>query len=244
MTNPDRFTTHQSSCLQMGQIILREPRSIVDQTFDSVIALSATRVPVDQGHPSKRFTQPHAQHAKAETSVHANRSNKQLGPMLSGDYEQTIHIAKEKKQRLFLSSCLHLLIRSLISPCGHQIEKGLGHLQSRSQATTASRDFRMLASIVLDQSFPHYTNLDYISGKVFVRTQTATTVSAIVVKLEGESRTRLLVHKTHTAGRLSTAESFLTVDLCSLLRTQAMIGRNLSWSFTRLVQSFFPCPIA
>ncbi|KEQ77639.1 hypothetical protein M436DRAFT_34876 [Aureobasidium namibiae CBS 147.97] len=50
----------------------------------------------------------------------------------------------------------------------------------------------MLASIVLDQTFPHYTNLDYISGKVFVRTQTATTVSAIVVKLEGESRTRLL----------------------------------------------------
>ncbi|KAI4748142.1 hypothetical protein E4T50_01549 [Aureobasidium sp. EXF-12298] len=50
----------------------------------------------------------------------------------------------------------------------------------------------MLASIILDQSFPHYTNLDYISGKVFVRTQTATTVSSIVVKLEGESRTRLL----------------------------------------------------
>ncbi|THZ05724.1 hypothetical protein D6C95_02710 [Aureobasidium pullulans] len=50
----------------------------------------------------------------------------------------------------------------------------------------------MLASIVLDQNFPSYTNLDYISGKVFVRTQTATTVSSIVVKLEGESRTRLL----------------------------------------------------
>lgn len=58
----------------------------------------------------------------------------------------------------------------------------------------------MLASIVLDQSFPHYTNLDYISGKVFVRTQTATTVSAIVVKLEGESRTRLLVHETPMTG--------------------------------------------
>ncbi|KAI4724612.1 hypothetical protein E4T49_07681 [Aureobasidium sp. EXF-10728] len=50
----------------------------------------------------------------------------------------------------------------------------------------------MLASIILDQNFPHYTNLDYISGKVVVRTQTATTVSSIVVKLEGESRTRLL----------------------------------------------------
>ncbi|KAI5209427.1 hypothetical protein E4T39_00871 [Aureobasidium subglaciale] len=50
----------------------------------------------------------------------------------------------------------------------------------------------MLASIVLDQNFPHYTNLDYISGRVFVRTPTATTVSSIVVKLEGEARSRLL----------------------------------------------------
>ncbi|KAI4804995.1 hypothetical protein E4T45_10972, partial [Aureobasidium sp. EXF-8846] len=63
----------------------------------------------------------------------------------------------------------------------------------------------MLASIVLDQSFPHYTNLDYISGKVFVRTPTATTVSAIVVKLEGESRTRLLVPTTHKISHLSGA---------------------------------------
>ena len=101
----------------------------------------------------------------------------------------------------------------------------------------------MLASIVLDQSFPHYTNLDYISGKVFVRTQTATTVSAIVVKLEGESRTRLLVHKTHTTGRVPRAESFLTMDLCSLLPIQAMIDRSLSWSFIRLVKSFFSCPV-
>jgi len=101
----------------------------------------------------------------------------------------------------------------------------------------------MLASIVLDQSFPHYTNLDYISGKVFVRTQTATTVSAIVVKLEGESRTRLLVLKTHTTGHVPRAESFLTTHLCSLPPTQAMTGRSLSWSFIRLVKSFFSCPV-
>jgi hypothetical protein len=86
----------------------------------------------------------------------------------------------------------------------------------------------MLASIVLDQSFPHYTNLDYISGKVFVRTPAATTVSAIVVKLEGESRTRLLVPMTHTTGHLSEAERSLTMNLCSLLPIQAMIGRSPS----------------
>jgi hypothetical protein len=86
----------------------------------------------------------------------------------------------------------------------------------------------MLASIVLDQSFPHYTNLDYISGKVLVRTPTATTVSAIVVKLEGESRTRLLVPITHKSGHLSGAASYLTSNLCSLLPIRAMIGRSLS----------------
>lgn len=50
----------------------------------------------------------------------------------------------------------------------------------------------MLAQIVLDQAFSHYTNLDIISGKVIVKTQTSANISSIVVKLEGESRTRLL----------------------------------------------------
>ncbi|KAL1296585.1 hypothetical protein AAFC00_000082 [Neodothiora populina] len=50
----------------------------------------------------------------------------------------------------------------------------------------------MLAHIELDQNFSHYTNLDIISGRVVVKTPSSTNISSIVVKLEGESRTRLL----------------------------------------------------
>lgn len=50
----------------------------------------------------------------------------------------------------------------------------------------------MLAHIVLDQSFSHYTNLDTISGKVIVKSPSSANISSIVVKLEGESRTRLI----------------------------------------------------
>lgn len=50
----------------------------------------------------------------------------------------------------------------------------------------------MNASIVLDQPGNlAYTNLDLISGRVVVRTAKSTDVDDIVVKLEGESRTRL-----------------------------------------------------
>ncbi|KAK8246114.1 arrestin [Phyllosticta capitalensis] len=50
----------------------------------------------------------------------------------------------------------------------------------------------MLVSILLDQPPPHYTNLDTITGRVLLRATSNTTVSSIVVKLEGESRTRLI----------------------------------------------------
>lgn len=51
----------------------------------------------------------------------------------------------------------------------------------------------MNASIVLDQpSNIAFTNLDLISGKVVLKCAKSTDLSSIVVKLEGESRTRLL----------------------------------------------------
>lgn len=49
----------------------------------------------------------------------------------------------------------------------------------------------MSASIHLDRPQPHYTNLDYITGKVQVHLSTETAIGGIQVKLEGESRTRL-----------------------------------------------------
>jgi hypothetical protein len=51
----------------------------------------------------------------------------------------------------------------------------------------------MAAAIVLDQAVNvSYTNLDQISGKVVVRCGKPMDVDAIDVKVEGESRTRLL----------------------------------------------------
>lgn len=50
----------------------------------------------------------------------------------------------------------------------------------------------MLVSIALDHPHEHYTNLDVIQGRVFLRVPNPTNISSIVVKLEGESKTRLL----------------------------------------------------
>jgi hypothetical protein len=50
----------------------------------------------------------------------------------------------------------------------------------------------MIVSISLDQPHTHYTNLDVINGKVILKAPNPVTISSIVVKLEGEARTRLL----------------------------------------------------
>ena len=49
----------------------------------------------------------------------------------------------------------------------------------------------MAVRILLDKQYAHYTNLDFITGRVIFHTYSDETISAIVVKLEGESRTRL-----------------------------------------------------
>jgi hypothetical protein len=56
-----------------------------------------------------------------------------------------------------------------------------------------SASMSMQASIVLDQPGNiSFTNLDEISGRVIVRCSKSVDISTIVVKLEGESRTRLM----------------------------------------------------
>lgn len=50
----------------------------------------------------------------------------------------------------------------------------------------------MLVQLHLDHPHEHYTNLDLINGKVLLRVPNPTNVSNIIVKLEGESRTRLM----------------------------------------------------
>lgn len=51
----------------------------------------------------------------------------------------------------------------------------------------------MQASVILDQpGNVSFTNLDTISGRIVVRSAKSADVSSIVVKLEGESRSRLM----------------------------------------------------
>lgn len=47
------------------------------------------------------------------------------------------------------------------------------------------------ATILLDSQHKHYTNLDFLSGKVVLSLPTEAAIGGIQVKLEGESRTRL-----------------------------------------------------
>jgi hypothetical protein len=50
----------------------------------------------------------------------------------------------------------------------------------------------MLVTLSLEHPHTHYTNLDVINGKVQLRVPNPGNISSIVVKLEGESKTRLL----------------------------------------------------
>ena len=45
--------------------------------------------------------------------------------------------------------------------------------------------------IELDRPHAYFTNLDFITGRVILATYTEETISAVNVKLESESRTRL-----------------------------------------------------
>ena len=49
----------------------------------------------------------------------------------------------------------------------------------------------MAVHIELDRPHAYFTNLDFITGRVVLATYTEETISAVNVKLESESRTRL-----------------------------------------------------
>ena len=51
----------------------------------------------------------------------------------------------------------------------------------------------MSVHIQLDRPHTHFTNLDFITGRVLLRVSYSETIAAIVVKLEGESKTRLVL---------------------------------------------------
>lgn len=61
----------------------------------------------------------------------------------------------------------------------------------RGFQSTSNHVGGMIASIVLDQTHNTFTNLDVISGRVILRLESSTNVNSVVIKLEGESMTRL-----------------------------------------------------
>ena len=50
----------------------------------------------------------------------------------------------------------------------------------------------MSVRIQLDRPHAHFTNLDFITGRILLRISYGETIAAIIVKLEGESKTRLV----------------------------------------------------
>ncbi len=50
----------------------------------------------------------------------------------------------------------------------------------------------MPVRVLLDRPHAHFTNLDFVTGRVLLSLASDETVSSIVVKLEGESNTRLI----------------------------------------------------
>ena len=59
----------------------------------------------------------------------------------------------------------------------------------------------MAVWIQLDRPHAHFTNIDFITGKVVLRLNVNESISSIVVKLEGESKTRLGVEVVNGYGQ-------------------------------------------
>lgn len=83
-----------------------------------------------------------------------------------------------------------------------QVPADLSRIACLTFSTTAQRTPELLiyhiraaamhVSLVLEHPHNSYTNLDFVNGKVLLRVPNPSTIANIVVKLEGESRTRLL----------------------------------------------------
>ena len=86
----------------------------------------------------------------------------------------------------------------------------------------------MAVRIQLDRPYSHFTNLDHITGKVIFTLITDETISAIVVKLEGESRTRLAGPRSVFNDRPDRSKTEIEVHKVSeYLHLRLVLGRAL-----------------
>jgi hypothetical protein len=79
----------------------------------------------------------------------------------------------------------------------------------------------MAARIDLDRPHAHFTNLDFLTGKVIVQLNSATSISSINVKLEGESRTRLAGPRFPGSDRQDRKKTELEIHKVSRVETLA-----------------------
>lgn len=82
----------------------------------------------------------------------------------------------------------------------------------------------MSVRIQLDRPQVHFTNLDFLTGKVIVHVGAEVALSAVTVKLEGESRTRLsgpkLTYNNERTDKRRTELEWHKVSECLPLRLQ------------------------
>ena len=83
----------------------------------------------------------------------------------------------------------------------------------------------MAVRILLDRPHAHFTNLDFITGKVQLQLYTNETISNIVVKLEGESKTRLAVPEMYSYDRRDAGRAELEVHKVSRSSKKRSLSR-------------------
>lgn len=97
----------------------------------------------------------------------------------------------------------------------------------------------MAASIKLDKPHSHFTNLDHITGRVVLQLHSDTAISAIHVKLEGESRTRL------SAPRSDRDRKKAEIEVHKVSYLRAVRGSLVLIVYVQIlyrVQAVFPSP--
>lgn len=83
----------------------------------------------------------------------------------------------------------------------------------------------MAVRIQLDRPHAHFTNLDFITGKVQLQINTSETISNVIVKMEGESKTRLAVPEMYQYDRRDAGRTELEVHKVGNIPRKAF-----SWS--------------
>lgn len=91
----------------------------------------------------------------------------------------------------------------------------------------------MSVRVQLDRPHAHFTNLDFLSGRVHLNITCDEAVSSIVVKLEGESKTRLLGSKAILSDgqqhKKTEVEVHKVSECCAIGRQRERNGRTHPW---------------